>query len=121
MTTFDDPRKPLVEALLKAITEECPALTETIKWKAPTFCDHDKDRMTIMLHKKDRVGLILHTGARPKEDKKAPHLYTDQTGLLEWNSNIRATISFSDLSDFLSKRNIFKQAVTRWVEETKGL
>jgi len=77
--------------------------------------------MTIMLHKKDRVGLILHTGARPKEDKKAPHLYTDQTGLLEWNSNIRATISFSDLSDFLSKRNIFKQAVTRWVEETKGL
>ena len=121
MNKFDDERKPLVEALLKAIIEECPTLTETIKWNAPTFCDNNKDRMTIMLHKKDKVGLILHTGVKPKEDKQAPHLYIDDTELLEWNSNIRATISFSDLTDFLSKRNPFKIAVKRWIEETKGL
>jgi len=121
MTRFDDERKPLVESLLKAIAEECPTLTETIKWNAPTFCDNSKDRMTIMLHKKDRVGLILHTGAKPKEDKKAPPLYTDDTGLLEWNSNIRATISFFDLADFLSKRDLFKKGVKRWIEETKDL
>jgi uncharacterized protein YdhG (YjbR/CyaY superfamily) len=121
MAQFDDERKPLVEALLEAIIEACPSLTETIKWNAPNFCYHGKDRMTIMLHKKDRVGLILHTGARPKEDKKAPHFYTDDTELLEWNSNIRATISFSDLTDFLSKRDLFKKAVKRWVEETKDL
>jgi hypothetical protein len=119
MTNFDDERKPLVEALLKAIIAACPTLTETIKWNAPTFCDRDKDRMTLMLHKKDRVGLILHTGAKPKEDKKAPPFYTDDTQLLEWNSNIRATIYFTDLTDFLSKRDLFKQAVKRWIEETK--
>ena len=121
MTEFDDERKPLVEALLKTIIEACPTLTETIKWNAPTFCDKGKDRMTIMLHKKDRVGLILHAGARPKEDKNAPFLYTDDTKLLEWNSNIRATIFFSDLADFLSKRELFKKAVKRWIEETKDL
>jgi hypothetical protein len=121
MSKLDDERKPLVEAILKAIIEECPTLTETIKWNAPTFCFHDKDRMTIMLHKKDRVGLILHSGAKPKEDKKAPSLYTDDTELLVWNSNIRATISFFDLNDFLSKRNLFKKAVKRWIEETKNL
>ena len=121
MTKFNDERKELVEALLIAIAEECPTLTETIKWDAPTFCYNGKDRMTIMLHKKDRVGLILHTGAKPKEDKKAPHLYTDDTELLEWKSNIRATITFFDLTDFLSKRNLFKIAVKRWIEETKGL
>ena len=121
LTTFNDERKPLVEALLKAIIEACPTLSETIKWNAPTFCDNGKDRMTIMLHKKDRVGLILHTGVKPKEDKKAPHLYTDDTELLEWNSNLRATISFSNLTDFLSKRNLFKKAVKRWIEEIKGL
>ena len=121
ITQLHDERKPLVDALLNAINEECPTLTETIKWNAPTFCYNGKDRMTIMLNKKDRVGLILHTGAKPKEDKKAPHLYTDDTELLEWNSNIRATISFFDLSDFLSKRNLFKKAVKRWIEETKGL
>ena len=120
LAEFNDERKPLVEALLKAIIEECPTLTESIKWNAPTFCYNNKDRMTIMLHKKDRVGLILHTGARPKEDKNAPPLYTDETELLEWNSNIRATISFSDLNDFLPKRNLFKKAVMRWIEETKG-
>jgi len=121
MAQFDDKRKPLVAALLAAIVEESPGLTETIKWNAPTFCDDGKDRMTVMLHKKDRVGLILHTGARPKEDKNAPRLYTDESGLLEWNSNIRATISFFDLGEFLSKRDLFKKAVKRWIEETKSL
>jgi len=121
ITNFDDERKPLVEAMLKAIMEASPTLTETIKWNAPNFCDNDKDRMTIMLHKKDGVGLILHTGTKPKEDKKAPHLYSDDTGLLAWNSNIRATITFSDLNDFLSKRDLFKKAIKRWIEETKGL
>lgn len=121
MTQFDDERRPLVGALLEAIREACPSLTETIKWNTPTFCDRGKDRMTMMLHKRDRVGLILHTGAKPKEDKKAPHLYSDDTGLLEWNSNIRAMISFSDLTDFLSKKELFKKAVERWIEETKGL
>jgi uncharacterized protein YdhG (YjbR/CyaY superfamily) len=118
---FDDERKPLVEALLQAIEEECPNLTKIIKWNAPSFCENGKDRMTIMLHKKDRVGLILHTGARPKEDKNAPRLYEDSTGLLEWNSNIRATITFVDITDFFPKRNLFKKAVKHWLDETKNL
>jgi hypothetical protein len=121
LAKFDDERKPFVEAILNTITEECPTLTETIKWNAPTFCFDGKDRLTLMLHKKDRVGLILHTGARPKEDKKAAHLFTDDTALLEWNSNIRATINFFNLTDFLSKRKLFKKAVKRWIEETKDL
>jgi len=120
MDQFEDERKPLVKAMLNTIVEACPGLTESIKWKAPTFYDDGKDRLTLMLHKKDVVGLILHTGARPKEDKKAPHLFTDETGLLEWNSNIRATMSFSDLDDFMAKRKNFMQAVKRWIEETKG-
>jgi uncharacterized protein YdhG (YjbR/CyaY superfamily) len=121
ISEFEDERKPLVEALLAAILEASPTLTETIKWNAPSFCFNGKDRMTLLLHKKDRVALILHTGAKPKEDKKAPHLFTDETGLLEWNSNIRATISFADLAEFSSKRNLFKNAVKRWIEETKSL
>lgn len=121
LSEFADERKPLVNALLIAITEECPNLTEIIKWNAPSFCDNGKDRMTIMLHKKNIVGLILHTGAKPKEDKKAPRLYDDGTGLLEWNSNIRATISFTSIDDFLAKQELFKKAVTTWVSKTKDL
>lgn len=121
LSGFVDERKPLVEALLAAITEACPDLTEIIKWNAPSFCDNGKDRMTMMLHKKDLVGLILHTGARPKEDKKAPRLYDDSTGLLEWNSNIRATIIFTSVDDFLAKRELFKEAVKLWIMKTKDL
>jgi uncharacterized protein YdhG (YjbR/CyaY superfamily) len=121
LTQFDDARKPLVEAMLQAIDEECPDLTKIIKWNAPSFCDDGKDRLTVMLHKKDRVGLILHTGAKPKEDKKAQRLYEDSTRLLEWNSNIRATILFVDMTDFLSKRSLFKKAVKQWIDETKNL
>jgi hypothetical protein len=121
LSEFADERKTLVVALLTTITEECPNLTKIIKWNAPSFCDNGKDRMTIMLHKKNIVGLILHTGARPKEDKKAPQLYDDETGLLEWNSNIRATISFTSLNDFLAKKELFKEAVRTWVSKTKDL
>lgn len=121
LTKFDDARKPLVEAMLQAIDEECPDLTKIIKWNAPSFCDDGKDRLTVMLHKKDRAGLILHTGVKPKEDKKAPRLYEDNTGILEWNSNIRATILFVDMTDFLSKRSLFKKAIKQWIDETKNL
>jgi len=121
LSKFTDERKPLVEAVLDAIKEECPELTETIKWNAPTFCYEGKDRMTLMLHKKDRVGLILHTGAVPKEDKIGTRLFQDDTGLLEWNSNIRAMITFYDLAEFSPKRDLFKKAVKRWVNETKEL
>lgn len=120
LTQLNDARKPLVEALLQAINEECPHLTQIIKWNAPSFCDDGKDRLTVMLHKKDRVGLILHTGTQPKEDKNAPPLYEDSTGLLEWNSNIRATILFADMSDFLAKRSLLKKAVKQWIDETKN-
>lgn len=121
LSEFADERKPLVEALLRTITEECPNLTEIIKWNAPSFCDNGKDRMTMMLHKKNSVGLILHTGARPKEDKKAPRIYEDSTGLLEWNSNIRATLSFASHDDFLAKQELFKEAVKTWISKTKDL
>ena len=121
LSEFDDKRKPLVKAILAAIMEECPNLTEIIKWNAPSFCDNGKDRMTIMLHKKNMVGLILHTGVKPKEDKKAPRLYEDDTGLLEWNSNIRATISFTGMDDFLAKQSLFKKATKTWVSKTKDL
>lgn len=121
LSEFDDERKSLVQALLVAINEECPQLTEIIKWNAPSFCDNGRDRMTLMLHKKNIVGLILHTGAKPKEDKKAPRLYDDGTGLLEWNSNIRATISFTDIDDFLAKKDLFKKAIKTWVSKTKDL
>lgn len=121
LSEFAYERETLVRALLTAITEEYQHLTEIIKWNAPSFCDNGKDRMTIMLHKKNMVGLILHTGAKRKEDKKAPHLYDDSTGLLEWNSNIRATISFANIDDFLTKRELFKEAVQTWVAKTKDL
>jgi hypothetical protein len=48
-------------------------------------------------------------------------LYEDNTGILEWNSNIRATILFVDMTDFLSKRSLFKKAVKQWIDETKNL
>jgi len=121
LNMFSDDRKPLLEALLAAVNEACPELTEIIKWNAPSFCDRDRDRLTIMLHKKDQVGLILHTGARPKEDRKAPPIFQDETGMLEWNSNIRATIPFRDLAGFQANRDRFKEAVKRWIEETKNL
>ena len=74
-----------------------------------------------MLHKKDEIGLIFHTGAKPKEDKKAPPIYKDTIGLLRWNSNIRANVSFKSYDVFKQSKTLFIRTIQDWIEQTKNM
>lgn len=122
VSTIDNTeRRNLLSAILEAIREACPELTEVIKWNAPSFCYNRKDRLTIMLHKREEVGLIFHTGAKPKEDKKAPPIFEDTIGLLRWNSNIRANVSFSNYDVFMQSKTLFIRTIQEWIEQTKNI
>ncbi len=115
-TTLKQPRKSELELLRKIILETEPELKEQLKWNAPSYSYHHDDRITFNLFNPDCTRLVFHAGAKTKEDKKAPRVFEDETGLLEWNSNIRATVTFNSVEQINeSKHNLIK-IIKKWLE-----
>ena len=110
------PRASEVTALRKIITETESELIEKLKWNAPSYSYHHDDRITFNMFNPGVTRLVFHAGAKTKEDKNAPPVFEDETGLLEWNSNIRATVSFNSVEKINeSKHNLIK-IIKKWLE-----
>lgn len=60
--------KPSIERLRLAVLEADDAITEQIKWKAPSFCFNSVYRVTFNLRPLHHVQLIFHRGVKPIED-----------------------------------------------------
>jgi Domain of unknown function (DU1801) len=106
------PLKPGVEQLRAAILAADDGITEKIKWKAPSFCWHGEDRVTFRLQPGNRLQLIFHRGAKVREDDFG---FEDDTGLMEWASDDRAVVTFSDLDDVAAKLPPVTGLVRRWM------
>ena len=110
-----DDRRALVGALRKLILNSTPDLIEHVKWNSPSYVYAGDDRITLSLHNPNAVRVVLHAGATTKEDKTETASFDDESGLLEWHSNIRATVPFRSLSDFTEKSAAFGAVLTRWL------
>jgi hypothetical protein len=105
-----------VNKLRKIIMSTEDSLIENIKWNAPNYVFNGEDRITFNLADKNgRVRLILHMGATKKEDKKAKPVLADDSSLVEWNSNIRGTITFAGLDDIQAKQVQLTRLVQKWL------
>jgi hypothetical protein len=105
-----------VNKLRKIIMSAEDSLIENIKWNAPNYVFNGEDRITFNLADKNgRVRLILHMGATKKEDKKAKPVLADDSSLVEWNSNIRGTITFAGLDDIQAKQVQLTRLVQKWL------
>ncbi len=111
-----EPRKSEVEALRAIILETECGLTEQLKWNAPSYSFNHDDRITFNLFNKDCTRLVFHAGATTKEDKKLPPIFEDETGLLEWNSNIRATVTFNSVKQITEHKHELRQLINKWLE-----
>ena len=58
----DHPQKDLMQTIRKAVLEADPRVTETIKWKSPTFM-FNGNIASINPQAKSHVSLMFHTGA----------------------------------------------------------
>ncbi|HSI21254.1 MAG TPA: DUF1801 domain-containing protein [Verrucomicrobiae bacterium] len=105
-----------VDALREIILSVHPGLVEHIKWNSPSYVFKGEDRITFNVRSTGPIRLILHFGATLKEDKNADPVLPDNSGLLEWSSNIRALISFADIGDIRAKEGILKDILRRWLE-----
>lgn len=111
---------PLRDGIIElraAILTSDEQITEHIKWKAPSFCYHGDDRVTFRLGPKDQLQLVFHRGAKVRADSD-DFAFEDATGLLEWASADRATVTLSDLDDIDAKLPTIIELVGRWMRST---
>jgi hypothetical protein len=114
LAELQHPLKSGIEQLRAAILASNGAITEHVKWNAPSFCYEGVDRVTFRLQPGDRLQLVLHRGARTRDDA-ADFRFEDPTGLLEWLAADRAVVTFRDLADVEARKAAVADLVSRWV------
>lgn len=65
------------------------------------------------MNKQNIVKVVLHMGAKKKENKKGDPLIKNFEDIVEWNSDIRGTVSFCDLNDIKQKSIKFKKLIKK--------
>jgi hypothetical protein len=110
------PMKDGIVDVRTAILAADEQITEHIKWNAPSFCYHGEDRVTFRLPP-DRLQLVFHRGAKVRADSDAL-TFADDTGLLQWASGDRATLTLRDVRDAQAKLPRVVDLVRRWMRAT---
>jgi hypothetical protein len=114
LSELQHPLKEGVLELRTAILAADPALTEHIKWNAPSFVFAGEDRVTFRLQPRGKLQLIFHRGAKVRGDG-ADFVFADPTGWMTWPAPDRAVVDFPDLAAVAARRAQVVSLVQRWV------
>ena len=114
MAALNHPLKEVIEQRRAAILNSNEAITEHIKWKAPSLCYAGQDRVTFRFYPAERAQLILHRGAKVKGDAADFGLEED-TGLLRWVAADRAVVALREAE---ARQRDLVEIVNRWVVMT---
>ena len=91
-------------------------LEEHIKWNAPSYVLDGEDRITFnLMNKQGVVKLVFHMGATRKEDKKGIPIMQDDSGLIEWSSDIRGMVTVTSIEDITSNTISLKKIIKDWL------
>ena len=101
-------------ALRQIILSADPAITEQIKWNAPSFCWQGDDRVTMRLFPGDKLDLIFHRGARKRTDAFA---FEDPTGRITWAAPDRGILKIGDPH---KEQDEITALVRSWMAATAG-
>lgn len=118
---LEHPLKQEIEEVRKIILSSNDQITEHIKWNAPSFCVNNQDRITFNFHGKEGFRLVFHCGSKKTDYADKDRLLQDDSGLLEWATGDRATLTFTSAKDVEDKRGKLIEVVTKWIEVTKDV
>lgn len=118
MHNLEHPLKEEIEHVRRIILSTNGKLTEHIKWNAPSFRYEDEDRITFNLHGKGLFRLIFHCGAKVKDREHMANgpVIDDTSGILEWKSDDRAIMTFTDKNDIIAKEDRLREVIRKWLE-----
>jgi hypothetical protein len=108
------PAKSELIALRQIILGVDSAITEGIKWNAPSFRTRD-DFATFHLREKQGLALILHFGAKKNAITQTGVAIADPAGLLQWLGKDRAIVRFADLAEVASRREALVALLREWI------
>jgi hypothetical protein len=115
LAALEHPFKQEIVALRQILLAVDPAITEEIKWNAPSFRTSEHFA-TMNLRVKAGVGVILHFGAKKNAISTTGVAISDPGSLLEWLGKDRAMVTFRDLKDVEAKRKAFVAVIREWIK-----
>lgn len=115
LKVLDHPEKETVLALRQILRTGFPALTEGIKWNAPSYAVGDRHVVTMLLRPGKPVTLVFHTGTQGVETKTGRRLLAQPALPLEWSADQRALAVFAGLADLEAKKDGLKDLVAQWL------
>jgi len=118
LANLDHPWRTQIAALRTAILASNKAITEQIKWNAPSFCHAGDDRVTFRFPPKGGVQLIFHRVAKPKDTKG--FAFDDTSGLLVWAAPDRGSVTLQSADDLTAKSAVLVKLVNAWIRATAG-
>ncbi len=104
MDRLEHPLRDVVDALRALIHDVDPAITEEIKWNAPSF-SYKGYLVTFNLHRPEEVLLVFHDGA----------ILDPQDGLLEGSYPDRRLVHVRSLADVEAMRPRLQAAIREWI------
>lgn len=104
--TYENPQKPLVNAVREAILKADSRITETIKWQAPTFV-YKGNLASFFPKSKKHASLMFHKGATIAGD--FPNL--------EGEGKEARQMKFADADDLKAKAAELSAIVVAWCDQ----
>ena len=101
----DHPMNREIQRVREIILETDDKVTETIKWKSPTFM-YKGNIASFFMNAKKHVSLMFHKGASLE----------NQHGLLEGDGKEGRTAKFYDLDDIENKKEALQDAIRAWIK-----
>ncbi|PWD49433.1 hypothetical protein C8046_00560 [Serinibacter arcticus] len=114
LAELDGGTRARVEATRAVVLGVRPALSEAIRWNAPSYRLGDADRLTFNV-RGERVLLVLHRGTGQSERRGRRPDLPDPDGLVTWVSDVRGTIELGDLEQITTAAPALSDLLTRWV------
>lgn len=114
MAALEHPFKAEIGLLREILLGADPAITEGIKWNAPSFRTTEYFATT-HLRGKGTVGLILHLGAKARQLPPGGLKIADPAGLLKWLGKDRALLEFHNRAEIEAARTALTALVREWI------
>lgn len=109
------PLKAEIEAVRLITLGASPAVSEGVKWNAPSFRTEKEWFATINLRARESVQVIFHLGAKTRADLKAFKL-ADPKGLIQWLGKDRALVTLGAGRDIPANRKSLEAIVRAWIK-----
>ncbi len=101
---FNHPLTPEIQRIREIILQTSPKITETIKWKSPTFM-YKGNMASFFMNAKKHVSLMFHKGA----------FIHDSTGLLQGDGKEARTAKFMDMNNIETRKKDLETVVNQWI------